>query len=455
MKVCSEPLPGQGATEPDISVRGPRPVDTSVTLSAMSESSPDLSPGRSPTGRGLSAWRFVVWFGVVALLGDIVYEGARSITGPLLAHLGASALVVGVVTGIGETAALALRLVSGPLADRSGRFWDWTIAGYALTMLSVPLLGLATSLWVACSLVILERVGKAVRSPAKDTLLSHATAATGRGKGFAVHEALDQIGALIGPLLVAGVLAATGDDYTPALAVLAVPGAGVLVLVIWLRLRVPDPVAYEQGPQSTARRSRRLEPDEVTKLPGVFWAYAVFTGLTMAGFATFGVISFHLVTRELLSPAAVPVLYAAVMVVDAVAALATGWGYDRFGTKVLLSLPVVAAIVPALAFTDSVSLAVAGALAWGMVLGIQESTLRATVADLIGPRRRATAYGVFGAVVGVAAAAGGTLAGALYDVSIPALVFVTAVLQAAALVVLLVTMRTMSVNRQDAPARPR
>jgi MFS family permease len=421
----------------------------------MSDSSPDLSPGLSPTGRGLSAWRFVVWFGVVALLGDIVYEGARSITGPLLAHLGASALVVGVVTGVGETAALALRLVSGPLVDRSGRFWDWTIAGYALTMLSVPLLGLATSLWVACSLVILERVGKAVRSPAKDTLLSHATAATGRGKGFAVHEALDQIGALIGPLVVAAVLAATGDDYTPALAVLAVPGAGVLVLVIWLRIRVPDPVAYEEGPQPTASRSRRLAPDEVTKLPGVFWAYAVFTALTMAGFATFGVISFHLVTRHLLSPAAVPLLYAAVMVVDAVAALVTGWGYDRFGTRVLLSLPLVAAIVPALAFTTSVSLAVAGALAWGMVLGIQESTLRATVADLIGPRRRATAYGVFGAVVGVAAAAGGTLAGALYDVSIPALVFVSAALQAAALVVLLITLRTMSVDRRDAPAQPR
>ena len=409
----------------------------------MSDSSPALSP-----------WRFVLWFGIVALLGDVVYEGARSITGPLLAHLGASALLVGVVTGIGETAALALRLVSGPLVDRSGRFWDWTVAGYALTMLSVPLLGLATALWLACSLVILERVGKAVRSPAKDTLLSHATAATGRGKGFAVHEALDQIGALIGPLVVAGVLAATHDDYTPALAVLAVPGAGVLVLVIWLRTRVPDPVAYEQGPPKVSR-SRRLASDEVAKLPGVFWAYAAFTGLTMAGFATFGVISFHLVTRHLLTPAAVPVLYAAVMVIDALAALVTGWGYDRFGTRVLLSLPIVAATVPALAFTRSVGLAVAGALAWGMVLGIQESTLRATVADLIGPQRRATAYGVFGAVVGTSAAAGGTLAGALYDVSIPVLVLVTAVVQAAALVVLLVTLRTMSVSRETASTAPR
>jgi MFS family permease len=399
-------------------------------------------PAPTPTPAGLSPWRFVVWFGIVALLGDVVYEGARSITGPLLAHLGASALVVGLVTGLGETAALALRLVSGPLADRSGRFWDWTVAGYALTMLSVPVLGLATALWLACSLVVLERVGKAVRSPAKDTLLSHATSATGRGKGFAVHEALDQVGALLGPLVVAGVLALTHDDYAPALAVLAVPGAGVLLLVVWLRSRVPDPAAYESAPRPAPSR-RGLDPDEVPRLPGVFWAYAAFTGLTMAGFATFGVISFHLVTRHLLTPAAVPLLYAAVMVVDAVAALATGWGYDRFGTRVLVVLPFVAAVVPVLAFTDSVGLAVAGALAWGTVLGVQESTLRATVADLVGPHRRATAYGVFGAVVGVAAAAGGTVAGALYDVSVPALVAVTAGVQGAALVVLLLTLRSL------------
>ncbi len=405
---------------------------------------PDRSPAAAAAANRLTPWRFVVWFGVVALLGDIVYEGARSITGPLLAHLGAGALLVGVVTGVGETAALALRLVSGPLADRSGRFWEWTIAGYALTVLSVPLLGLATALWLASSLVVLERVGKAVRSPAKDTLLSHATAATGRGRGFAVHEALDQVGALLGPLAVAAVLAVTGNDYTPALVVLAVPGLALLVLVVALRARAPNPAGYEEAVARPATsRAHLLAPEQVGRLPGVFWAYAAFTGLTMAGFATFGVISFHLVTRHLLAPAAVPVVYAAVMVVDALAALATGWGYDRWGPRVLVALPVVAAVVPVLAFTDAVDVAVAGALAWGTVLGIQESTLRATVADLIGPRRRATAYGVFGAVVGTAAAVGGAVAGALYEVSVPALVGVTAAVQAVALVVLLLTLRAL------------
>ena len=158
----------------------------------------------------LGAWGFVAWFGIVALLGDILYEGARSITGPLLASLGASAAVVGLVTGIGESAALVLRLVSGPAVDRTGRFWEWTIAGYVITAVSVPFLGLASALWIASALVVLERVGKAVRAPAKDTLLSHATAVTGRGRGFAVHEALDQFGALLGPLLVAAMLWLTG-----------------------------------------------------------------------------------------------------------------------------------------------------------------------------------------------------------------------------------------------------
>src|SRR3954467_15439372 len=294
----------------------------------MSDSSPDLSPRRSPTGRGLSAWRFVVWFGVVALLGDIVYEGARSITGPLLAHLGASALIVGVVTGIGESAALVLRLVSGPLADRSGRFWDWTGAGYAVTVLSVPTLGLAAALWVASGLVIMERVGKALRSPAKDTLLSYATHATGRGRGFAVHEAIDQFGALIGPLLVAAVLASTGS-YKVALVILAVPGVALMVLVLMLRRRVPDPSDYEENPTPPSHTLVRQ------RLPGRFWAYAAFTSLTMAGFATFGVLSFHLVPAGLLAAAAVPLVYAAAQLVDAAAALASGWGYDRFGPAVL------------------------------------------------------------------------------------------------------------------------
>lgn len=359
-------------------------------------------------------------FGTVSLLADFVYEGARSITGPLLASFGATGLVVGTVTGIGEAAALGLRLVSGPLADRSQRFWAWTIAGYALTVLTVPLLGVAGTLWVACSLVIAERVGKAVRSPAKDTLLSHATNLTGRGRGFAVHEALDQVGAVIGPLTVAGLLALTGGDYAPALGVLALPGAATLALLIWLRLRVPDPRDYERYEPGAARAHPAR--GAAGRLPVAFWRYCGFIALTMTGFTTFGLVSFHLVTRGLLPAAAVPVLYAAAMGADALAALASGWCYDRFGGKVVLALPILSAAVAVFAFAGSVAAVVVGALLWGAAVGIQESTLRAMVADLVPPRRRASAYGVFAAGLGAAAAAGGVLTGWLYDVSVGALI---------------------------------
>lgn len=378
----------------------------------------------------LSAWRFVTTFGVISMLADIVYEGARSITGPLLASLGATALVVGVVTGIGEAAALVLRLVSGPLTDRSRRFWTWTISGYALTVITVPFLGASSVLWIAATLVIAERVGKAVRSPAKDTLLSHATAVTGRGKGFAVHEAMDQVGAITGPLVVAGMLALTHVNYLPTFAVLAIPGAAALILLFWLRRRVPHPEQYE-GRTATEGPS---DPAPKLSLPLPFWLYAGFTAITMVGFATFGVLSFHMVQRGVLPVAAVPLVYAAAMAADAVAALLSGWAYDRVGPKSLVALPIVGAAVPMLAFTDSLIGIVLGALLWGSAVGIQESTLRAVVADLVPAPRRATAYGVYAAVLGTATAIGGALTGYLYGVSIPMLVAVVGVIQLVALV---------------------
>ncbi|MFD7160067.1 MFS transporter [Kribbella sp. NPDC059898] len=390
--------------------------------------------------KGLSAWRFILAFGVVSLLMDFVYEGARSITGPLLAALGASGAVVGIVTGVGEAAAFGLRLISGPLADRTQRFWTWTILGYVVTAVAVPFLGVAGVLWVASALVIAERVGKAVRSPAKDTLVSHATAVTGRGKGFAVHEAMDQVGAVIGPLTVAGILAVTGDDYAPALGVLAIPGAAAIALLFWLRSRVPNPAGYEPTPSAGV-------PDESGRLPRAFWAYAAFTAATMSGFATFGVLSFHLVRENLLPVAAVPVVYAAAMGVDALAALATGWLYDRTGAKTLAVLPLLGAATPLLVFTRTAWLAVAGALLWGAAVGVQESTLRATVADLVPVGRRATAYGVFAGIMGVATLVGGALTGVLYDVSVPALVTTLIAIQAVALVLLLVNRVRSSSSR--------
>jgi MFS family permease len=391
----------------------------------------------------MTAIRFILVFGVVSALMDMVYEGARSVTGPYLGALGASALLVSVVTGAGEAVALVLRLVFGRLADRPALRWTLALSGYALTALSVPLLGITDALWIACLLVLAERLGKAVRSPAKDTMLAEAGSAMGQGKAFALHEALDQVGALVGPLLVGAALALSGS-YGPGFLLLAVPGLAAMLILFRLRRRVPDPGVYEPSaappaPPSPAPASPVPAQDTIAgkpaPMPRQYWLYAAFSSLTMFGYATFGLLSFHLVATGLLPPSLVPVLYAAAMGVDAVAALVSGWLFDRVGLKVLLALPVLAAAVPWLGFSNSTALAVAGVLLWGAAMGVQESTMRAGVAGLAPVARRGSAYGMFTACYGLAWLAGSFVIGLLYEISVPALAVTVTVVQAAALAV--------------------
>jgi MFS family permease len=379
--------------------------------------------------RGWQGWRTVLWLGVVSLLVDMVYEGARSITGPFLASLGASALLVGLVTGAGEAAALGFRLFSGPAVDRSGRYWRWMVIGYALTAVCVPLMALAPALGAAglafgAAMVLLERTGKAIRSPAKSVLLAVAARNVGRGRGFGVHKALDQTGAFLGPLLVAAVIAITTYQWA-GLLVLAVPGAIALGVLAWMHRYVGDP-EHEPLPVDAP----------LVALSRSFYVYAVACALTTLGLMTFGVISFHLVHEHLVTAAVVPVVYAAAMGADALASLGTGFAYDHVGGGTLLVLPVVVAVVPALVFTDRAGLAVAGVLLWGAATGIQDSTVKALVAELVPAARLATAYGAFAAFQAVAALAGGVLAGWLYDTQRSALVVAIGVAQAVALVLL-------------------
>ena len=395
-----------------------------------------------------TAWRVVWWFGFVSLAADMVYEGARSVYGPLLAALGASAVVVGLVTGAGEAVALVARLAFGPLADRTGRYWTLTILGYGLTAVCVPLLALAPRLGAAglafaATLILLERLGKAIRSPSKSALLAHVASAVGRGRGFGVHKALDQVGALAGPLLVAGVVAVA--SVWAGMAVLAVPGAVAMVLLVTLRRRVPDPGAYDVARAAPADPSvpRRGWWAEAVGagLSGDFFRYAVAASLTTGALVTFGIIGYHLTVEGLLPVAAVPVVYAAAMAVEAVAALVVGAVFDRTGARVLLVVPVLVALVPALALGSALAAVLAGVVAWGIAQGVQDSTVKAVVADLVEAPRRATAYGVFAGVQGLFAIVGGVTAGWLYERSLPLLVLVVALTQLAALALLADTFR--------------
>ncbi|MCW2810858.1 MAG: major facilitator superfamily 1 [Friedmanniella sp.] len=428
-------------------------------MTAGSEPTTSDPAGSADTG-GWSPWRAVVGFGVVSLAADMVYEGARSVTGPLLAALGATGVVVGLVTGAGEALALVLRLAFGSLADRTGRYWTLTMTGYLLTAVCVPALALTpfaggAGLVLACALVLAERTGKAVRSPAKSALLARAASQVGLGRGFAVHKALDQVGAVAGPLLVAAIAALSGALW-PAFAALAVPAAVSILLLVWIRRHLGD---GSEEPDLGAPRAPRPAPGARPPrarpaLPRRFWWFAASSGAATAGLVTFGVISYHLTKASVVGVAAVPVVYAVAMAAAALAAVVTGWAFDRVHGRVLYALPVLVAAVPPLAFSERALVAVAGVVVWGAAVGVQDSTVKALVAALVPARRRATAYGWVAAVQGAAAVAGGTVSGALYDRSLPLLVALVAGTQVVALVLLVLTLRTEEPEEPAAPADP-
>ncbi len=397
-------------------------------------------------------WRTVVAFGLVSLAGDMVYEGMRSVAGPFLASLGASALAVGLITGAGEAVALVLRLFSGPYADRGGRYWSLTIVGYAMTAVCVPLLAVtpfvgSLGLALAATLILLERAGKAIRSPSKSALLARVAVSVGRGRGFAVHKALDQVGAFAGPLLVAGVIALVGVTW-PAFVVLAVPGAVCLLLLFslkrhWAPDTPEDGPAHEPAPPSGVLHDESAPVSTIVEpraLSAQYYAFATSCALGTLGLMTFGVISYHLVDAGLVTTAVVPLVYAAAMGTEAVAALLTGFAYDRWGAAVLYTLPATIVAVPALALANTFTVVLAGVLLWGAVTGVQDSTVKALVADLVPQRRLATAYGVFAAFQGVAALVGGTLAGGLYTEHRTLLIVLVAAMQVCSALLLAVAL---------------
>ncbi|RZN41111.1 MAG: MFS transporter [Methanophagales archaeon ANME-1-THS] len=355
------------------------------------------------------AFQFIVLMGIVSLLGDIVYEGARGVTGPYLAILGASAAIVGLIGGLGEFIGYALRLLSGFIADRTKAYWILTFIGYGL-LLAVPLLAFARLWWIAAFFIILERMGKAVRSPARDALLSTATKEVGRGLGFGVHEALDQIGAIIGPLIFSLVFW-LGGDYHLGFSILWIPALLVLGVLAIARIRVPSPERLETSEESMveAREGDRTR---------VFVLYSLFTFLSVAGFVNFLLISYHFKLHAIMRDAQIPAFFALAMGIDAGTALVIGRAYDTRGLETLLAAPLLSIALPFLAFSRSPIQIVMGVILWGAVMGIHETIMRAAVADLTPVERRGSAYGIFNTIYGLAWLFGGAIMGFLYDISL-------------------------------------
>ena len=356
--------------------------------------------------------------GVVSLFSDMTYEGARSISGPFLGELKAGAMVVAAVSGLGEFLGYALRLAAGYLADRTGRYWGLTIWGYALNLFAVPFLALAGNWPMAAGFLVLERLGKGLRTPARDAMLSHAVTQVGRGWGFGFHAAMDQAGAMVGPLIIAGVLYVKGGYRQGFVALLGPALLAMMVLIMAARL-YPHPRHLEA-------ESPALDPAGLTR---AYWFYTAAAALLAAGYADFPLIAYHFQQKAVLTAEMIPIFYALAMGVDALASLVLGRLLDRWGMKVIVASPLLSAFFAPLVFWGGSSAALLGMILWGLGMGVQGSILRAALGAMVPQNRRASGYGIFQTGFGLAWFLGSLLMGVLYDVSLWGLVAFSVVVQ--------------------------
>lgn len=386
---------------------------------------------------------FIILFGIVSLFSDMTHEGASSIRGAYLSLLGASAATIGFISGLGELVGYSMRYVFGKLTDKSKQYWPMTIAGYLLDIIAVPALALVGEHgWIAaCVLLVIQRMGKAIKKPAKDTIMSFAASQEGVGKSFGIQEVLDQIGAFIGPVLLYLVMlfkteGTTFEIYSTCFAVLAIPGAITLILLIVTRCKFPNPEHFEPEP-------KEYVPFKIKK---EFILYIAGISLFAFGFIDYSIIIMHVSrtyshlasglseTSALVSTGSLPLLYAGAMLVDAVAALFFGMMYDKNGVKALVWSTVISAPFAVFVFAfDSVPMLLIGVALWGVGMGAQESILKAAVTSMVPKASRATGYGVFECSFGAFWFLGSWLMGVLYDVSIPAMIAVSVIAQLAAI----------------------
>jgi MFS family permease len=355
-----------------------------------------------------NAFRFIVALGFVSLFADMTYEGAHSVIGPLLKDLGASATQVGIIAGLGEMIAASLRYFSGRLADKTRAYWTITTLGYFLNLVVVPGLAFAGNWQAAALLIIAERTGKSLRGPARDVLLSEATEVVGHGKGFGLHAAMDQIGAVLGPLLVAASVART-HHFGPAFMWLGVPAVAAFIALIFARAARPD-------------KGKPPPLPKAENLPRVFWMYVMAAGLLALGFVDFPLLAYHFQESSLVKPEVIPLLYAGAMGMNGLTALVFGRLFDRFGIQIIVLGILVSLLALPFGFLGGASGVYISVACWATGLGAQDATLRSGISQAVSMNKRGTAFGAFNGVYGVLWFLGSVTMGVLYDYSLYALV---------------------------------
>ncbi|MDD3126659.1 MAG: MFS transporter [Candidatus Izemoplasmatales bacterium] len=380
------------------------------------------------------AFIFLLFLGFISLLSDFTHEGARSIYGNYLGLIGVSAFLVAFISGLGEFLGQGLRIVTGYIADKTKKYWFMMILGYAVNLLVIPLLGLIDgSLWqVALILIVLERVGKAIRAPAKSALTSFTAPHLGAGKAFAIQEALDQIGAFLGPLLVFIILGTSDADplskYQLSFGVLGIFAIMTLVLLVIAKTKYPHPDQFEQKTNSTSFKGN-----------AIFIIYMVAICFIALGFIDYPVIALHLENAQAINVIYIPLLYSVAMGVDALSALIFGHLFDKIGVKSLVIAMLIAMLfAPFIFLSNSMVMQIIGVVLWGIGMGAQESILKSVVATIVSKEKRATAYGIFNSVFGLAWFIGSTIVGLLYGWSLLAVVIFSVVMEIIGVLLLVV-----------------
>jgi len=388
------------------------------------------------------AFQLIFLLGIISLLGDVIYEGARGVSGQYLNILGVNAVTVGLIIGLGELLGYVFRLASGFFADKTRAYWLFTSLGYGL-LVSIPLISLTGTWQIVAVLIIFERIGKGIRTPARDTIASHAAKQVGTGFGFGIAELLDQIGAVIGPLIFAFVFAGIATTknlvaaYQRGYSLFWVPFAMLLLVLFITYTKFKKPEELEAPLQE--------QPDDAN-MPQSFRVYIVFVFITTLGFISFALVGFHLKKLGIMRDASIALLYAGAMAIDAIFGIVSGILYDRLnasskrknaGFFVLLAIPILGAFVPLFVFSKTLALIISGVVLFGLVVGVQETILKAAVADMTPTGKRSTAYGIFNVAFGLAFFIGNSLAGLLYDYSLVVLVATFAGIELTAIPVIL------------------
>lgn len=377
------------------------------------------------------AVRAIIIFGIISLLGDMVYESARGANSQYFELIGISAAKVGLVFGIGEFLGYFLRLISGVISDKSKKPWAFMFIGYGM-LFFVPLMGFTQNWNVLFVLILMERIGKAIRNPSKDTVLSAISEnQVGVGFAFGLQEALDQVGAFLGPLIFTAVFYFTGKntlaEYSLGYKFLFIPFV-LLMLFLYYSYRVISKGNLLGEEYVREFKSENLKP--------IFWMYMAFTFFATLGFLNFSTLGYHMKSQNILTDGKITLIYSVAMIVDALTALIVGRLYDKLkeksgkkdgGILVLGAIPVVTLLLPFFGLTMSKSLIIVSMIIFGIIMGTHETIMRSAIADITPFDKRGTGYGVFNTGYGLALFLGATITGYLYDKNLNSIILIITV----------------------------